>query len=79
MTKPESAPQEKPIPRFRDDPLLLEAMQALAGTPGRRWLRERGGFEPGHMDCRIVTARRYKTLVEAVEWAVKPRVSADCA
>ena len=77
MTKPESAPQEKPIRRYYDDPLLVEAMQALTHTPGRRWLRERGGFEPMHMDCRKATGERYKTLVSCVELAVKPRPSSD--
>lgn len=64
---------KKPRRAYNDEPLLLEAMQALTHKPGRRWLRERGGFEPEHMDVRKVTARDYKALVACVEMAVKPR------
>jgi hypothetical protein len=64
---------DSPPRHYRDDPLLIEAMQALANTPGRRWLRERGGFDVGHMDVRITTARAYSGLVAAVESACAPR------
>lgn len=75
----EKAKPKPKLKRYDDEPLLLEAMQALAASPGRRWLRERGGFDPDHMDVRITTARAYSALVAAVENAVKPRPSSDWA
>lgn len=75
--KPSRKRTDPPPRHYRDDPLLIEAMRALTVTPGRRWLRERGGFEPGHMDCRINTARAYSGLVAAVEAACAPRLSSE--
>lgn len=78
MQNEKAKPKPKPKPkRYDDEQLLLEAMQALGTMPGRRWLRERGGYDPRHMDCRINTERAYKGLVAAVSDAVKPRPSSD--
>lgn len=72
MQKVEAA-AKKPVRTYDDEPLLLEAMKALTHKSGRIWLRERGGFEPDHMDVRKVTARDYKALVACVDMAVRPR------